>query len=65
MSLIDFEDFYAPLQRLLPLTNETRAHAIPEQLLNKLLWIEEKAVSKEAKNSQGSCVVDFSGLDPA
>ena len=38
---------------------------IREQLLSKLPWIKEKVVEKEAKNSQGSCVVDFSGLDPS
>ena len=38
---------------------------IGEQLLSKLPWIKEKVVKKEAKNSQGSYVVDFSGLDPS
>ena len=38
---------------------------IQEQLLSKLLWIKEEVVKKEANNSQGSYVVDFSGLDPS
>ena len=35
-----------------------------EQLLTKLPWIKEKVVKKQAKNSQGSYVLDLSGLDP-
>ena len=65
VSLIDLEEFYTRWQRLLPLSNETRPHVIREQLLSKLPWIREKVVKKEAKNSQGSYVVDFSGLDPS
>ena len=65
VSLIDSEDIYTRWQLLLPLSNETRPHVILEQLLSKLLWIKEKVVDKEAKNSQRSCVVDFSGLDPS
>ena len=64
MTLIDLEDFYARWQRLLPLSNVTRPHVIREQLLSKLLWIKEKVVKQEAKNSPDSYVVDFSGLDP-
>ena len=65
MSLIDLEDFYTRGQPLLPLSSETRPHVIREQLLRKLPWIKEKVVKKDAKNSQGSNVVDFSGLDPS
>ena len=65
MTLIDLKDFYAGWQRLLPLSNETRPHVIREQLLSKLLWIKEKVVKQEAKNSPDSYVVDFSGLDPS
>ena len=50
VTLIDLEDFYAPWQRLLP--------------LSKLPWIKEKVVKQEAENSPDSYVVDFSGLDP-
>ena len=64
VSLINLDDFYIPWQRLLPLSNETPPHVIPEQFLSKLLWIKEKVVKKEAKNSQAIHVVDFSGLDP-
>ena len=38
---------------------------ILEHLLSKLPWIKEKVVKIEAKNSHGSYVVDFSGLDPS
>ena len=62
MSLINLEEFYTRSQRLLPLSNETRPHVIREQLLSKLSWIKERVVKKEAKNSQGSYVVDFTGL---
>ena len=65
VSLIDSEGFYSRWQRLLPLTNETRPHVIRERLLGKLPWIKVKVVEKEAKLSQGSCTVDFSGLDPS
>ena len=65
VTLIDLEDFYARWQRLLPLSNETRPHVIREQLLSKLLWIKEKVVKQEAKNSPDSSVVDLSGLDPS
>ena len=65
MNLIDLVDFYARWQRLLPLSNETRPHVIREQLLSKLMWIKEKVVIKGAQSSQGSYVVDFSGLDPS
>ena len=65
MNLIDLEDFYARWQWLLPLSNETRPHVIGEQLLSKLLRIKEWVVKMEAKNGQGSYVVDFSGLDPS
>ena len=64
VTLIDLEDIYARWQRLLPLRKETRPHVIREQLLSKLPWIKEKVVKEEAKNSKGSYVVDFSGLDP-
>ena len=64
VTLIDLEDFYARLQRLLPLSNETRPHVIREQLLSKLPWIKEKVVKQEAKNSPDSYVVDVGGLDP-
>ena len=62
VTLINLEDFYARWQWLLPLSNETRFHVIREQLLIKLPWIKEKVVKKGAKHSQGSYVVDFSGL---
>ena len=65
VTLIDLEDFYARWQRLLPLSNETRPHVIREQLLSKLPWIKATVVKQEAKNSQDSYVVDFSGLDPS
>ena len=52
------EEFYTRWQRLLPLSNETRSHLIREQHLSKLPWIKEKVVKKEAKNRQGSYVVD-------
>ena len=65
MTLIDLEDFYARWQRLLPFSNETRPHVIREQLLNELPWNKERVVKKEAKNNQGSYVVEFSGLDPS
>ena len=65
MTLIDLEDFYARWQGLLPLSNETRAPVIREQLLSKLPWIKEKVVTQEAKNSPDIYVVDFSGLDPS
>ena len=65
MSNIDLEEFYTRWQRLLPLSNETPPHVKREQLLSKLPWIKEKVVKKEARNSQGSYVVDFSGLDPS
>ena len=65
MTLTDLEDFRASWQRLLPLSSKTRPHVIREQLLSKPPWIKEKVVKKEAKNSQGSYVVDFSGLDPS
>ena len=64
VTLIELGDFYARWQRLLPLSNETRPHIFRGQLLSKLPWIKEKVVKKEAKNSQGSYVVHFSGLDP-
>ena len=35
-----------------------------EQLLSKLLWMKEKVVKQEAKNTPDSDTVDFSGLDP-
>ena len=62
---MNLEDLYAHWQGLLPLSNETRPHPIREQLLSKLPWIKEQVVKKKAKNSQGSYVVDFSGLDPS
>ena len=62
--LIDSEELYTRWQCFLTLSNETRPHMIPEQLLSKLLWIKEQLVKQEAKNSQGSYAVDFSGLDP-
>ena len=65
VTLIDLEDFYSCWQCLLPLSNETRLHVIREQLLSKLLWIKEKVVKQEAKNSPDSYVVGFSGLDPS
>ena len=65
VSLITLEQFYTRWQRLLPLSNKTRPHVIQEQLLSKIPWIKEKMVEKEAKNSQGSRVVDFSGLYPS
>ena len=65
VSLIDLAEFYTRWQHLLPLSNETRPHVIREQLLSKLLWIKKKVVEEEAKVSEGSCVVDFSGLDPS
>ena len=65
VTLIDLEDFYARWQRLMRLSNETRPHVIWEQLLSKLPPIKEKVVKQEAKNSQDSYVVDFSGLDPS
>ena len=65
VSIVDLEDFFTRWQRMLPLTNETRPHVVREVLLAKLPWIKEKVVEKEAKLSQGSCTVDFSGLDPS
>ena len=65
VTLIDLEDFYAHWQRFLPLSNETCPHVIREQLLSKLPCIKEKVVKQEAEKSQGSYVVDFSGLDPS
>ena len=65
VTLIDLEDFYARWQRVLPFSNDTCRHVIRAQLLSKLAWIKEKVVKQEAKNSQGSYVVDFSGLDPS
>ena len=65
VTLIDLEDFYARWQRLLPLSNETRPHVIPEQLLSKLPWIKKKVVRQKGKNSPDSYMVDFSGLDPS
>ena len=65
VTLIDLEDFYARWQRLLPLSNGTRPHVIQEHLLSKLLWIKEKVVKQEAKNSPDSFVVESSGLDPS
>ena len=65
VTLIDLEDFYARWQRLLPLYNETLPHVIWQQLLSKIPWIEEKVFKKQAKNSQGRYVVNFSGLDPS
>ena len=47
------------------LSNDSRPHLIREQLLSKLPWIKEKVVEKEAMNSKGSYVVDFSGLEPS
>ena len=64
-SPINFEEFHTRWQRLFPLINETRPLVIREQLLSKLAWIKEKVVKKEAKNSQGRYVADFSGLDPS
>ena len=64
VSLIDLEDFYTRWQRLLPLSNKTHLHVTREKLLSKLPWITETPVIREAKTSQGSYVVDFSGLDP-
>ena len=61
---IDLEDFYAPWQHLLPLSNGTRRHVIRKQLLRKLPWMKQRVVQKEAKISQKSCTVDFSGHDP-
>ena len=46
VNLIDLEDFHAPWQRLLTLSNETRPHAICEQLLIKLPWIKDKVVKR-------------------
>ena len=65
VSLIDLKDFYTRWQHLLRLSNETRPHVIREQLLSKHPWIKEKVVEQEAKNTQGSRVVDCSGLDPS
>ena len=65
MSRIHLEEFHTRWLRLWPLSNETLPHVIREQHLSKLRWIKEKEVDKETKNSQGSCVVDFSGLDPS
>ena len=65
VTLMDLEDFYARWQRLLPLSNKTRPHVIREQLQSKVPWIKEKGAKTEAKNSQGSYMVDFSGLDPS
>ena len=65
MSLIDLEEFYTRWQCLLPLRNKTWPHVIREQLISKHPLIKEKVVEKEAKNSQGSCVTDCSGLDPS
>ena len=65
MSVIHIEEFHTRWQRLLPLSNETCPHVIWKQLLSKLPWIKERIVEKEAKNSLGSCVVDFSCLDPS
>ena len=65
MSLVDLQDFYTHWQRLLPSSNETRPHLIREQLLSKLPLFKQKVVQKEAKKSQSSYVVDFSGLDPS
>ena len=63
--LIDLEEFYTRWQCLLPSSNETRPHMSREQLLRKRPWIQKKVVKKEAKNSQGSYVVDFSSFDPS
>ena len=63
--LIDLEEFYTPWQRFLPLNKGTRPHVIREQLLSKHRLIKENVVKTEAKNSQGSYVVDVSGLDPS
>ena len=57
---IDLEGFYACWQWLLPFSTATRLQVI----LKKIPWIKEKVVKKETENSQGSYVVDFSGLDP-
>ena len=65
MSLIDLEHFPTRWQRLLPLSNQTRRQVIREQLLRKLPLIKEKVVEKRARNSQGSYVDVFSGLDPS
>ena len=65
MSLIDLEELHTRWQHLLPLSTETRPHVIRDQLLSKLPWNKEKVLKKDAKNSQGSYVVDFSGLDPS
>ena len=65
VTLIDLEDFYARWQRLLHLSNQTRSPMIRKQVLSKLPQIKKKVVKREAKNSQGSYVVDFSGLDPS
>ena len=65
VTLINLEHFYSHWQWSLPLSNTTRPHVIWEQLLSKLPWLKEKVVKSQAKNSQGSYVVDFRGLDPS
>ena len=54
VSLIDLEEFYTRWRRLLPLSSGTGPHAIPEQLLSKLLRIKEQVLEKEAKVASGN-----------